>query len=212
MSKIKDMTGLRFGRLFILHRVPYIGKSVHTRWKAICDCGNETIVQGTNLRSGHTQSCGCSQKEMMQRTRTKHGMSSTGTYRSWSGLKERCTNLNIQRHDHDYMGKGITYCERWEIFENFLEDMGVCPEGMSIDRKDNNGNYEPSNCRWATQGQQQNNKSNNHYLNHDGVIKTCAEWDKIKGHRLSTVKQRISRGWSISESIELPSKKRKDNI
>lgn len=151
VNSIHILENTRFGRLVALTKVKVNDR---VKWNCICDCGNFKIVSGCKLKSGNTKSCGCLQRE----SRITHGRSSTKLYKSWSVMINRCINPNCPSYP-DYGGRGITVCDRWKYsFENFLEDMGERPEGMSLDRKDNDGNYEPSNCRWATGTQQEFNK------------------------------------------------------
>lgn len=136
---------------------------VGPRYICLCDCGNITIVLGTNIRSNNTKSCGCRRKRVAStigKNKT-HGMSYTRTYRSWIKMKERCLNPNHD-HYHRYGGRGIKICDRWLLsFENFLEDMGDRPEDRSLDRIDNNNGYEKNNCRWATRIEQNINRGYN---------------------------------------------------
>ena len=155
-----DFTGKRFGRLFVLEEAPYgpPPKSGQQRWRCVCDCGNPRVVVTSSLRKGESKSCGCLRAEKSSQRRTTHGMSKTPTYRSWHHAKERCFNPNDANHAI-YGARGITMCEAWKSsFAAFLADMGAKPSGMSLDRIDVNGNYEPANCRWASNFVQSENK------------------------------------------------------
>lgn len=167
--KLIDLTGKTFGRLTVIERAEST-KHGAARWRCKCDCGNEKIVIGDELRKGNTKSCGCYAKETAKETALKyisgknktHGKTGTLIYKEWSGMKRRCFNA----HDKsfcNYGGRGITVCDRWrDSFEAFYDDVSILPhfgeKGYSLDRIDNDGNYEPNNIRWATAKQQANNR------------------------------------------------------
>lgn len=154
-----NLAGRRFGRLTVIEQTG----SSPPRWSCRCDCGVTIATRAGYLRSGDTSSCGCLRRETTghaARGRARHGMTDTRAYQVWHGMINRCRRENDPRCAA-YGGRGITVCERWQMFENFLADMGEPPLGLSIDRIDVNGHYEPSNCRWATPAQQARNKRNN---------------------------------------------------
>lgn len=155
-----NITGNRYGRLVV---VSYLGKKGKSHlWNCRCDCGQEKIIYANNLKKGDSKSCGCLQKEIVSIKNTTHGMTETPMYDVWQSMKWRCVNPENHNYKH-YGGRGITVCERWlHSFENFFADMGLRPSPeLSIDRIDNNGNYELSNCRWATKGEQNSNTRRN---------------------------------------------------
>lgn len=150
--------GMRFNKLTVV-RPAGRDKHFNAMYLCKCSCGNETSVRGFILLNGNTKSCGC--------LRRKHGHTSSfgkrqmsPTYRSWDHMLNRCTNKNSHSFKN-YGGRGITVCERWMKFENFLEDMGIRPDGLTLDRTDNELGYFPENCRWATWKVQNNNRRNN---------------------------------------------------
>ena len=178
MTKLIDLTGLRFSRLVVIGRGQRTAGG-QTTWLCKCDCGNEVTAQAANIKNGATRSCGCIRKEQLSvfntNTKTKHNLCKTSEYRIWGGMLTRCLNKNTQEY-HNYGGRGINVCERWKSFENFLFDMGKRPsKNHSIDRIDVDGNYSKENCRWATFKEQCYNKRGTVYIEHKGEKKTICE-------------------------------------
>lgn len=163
-----DISGKRFGRLLTRNRLP------GGIWECVCDCGMAARVTTNRLRSGNTTSCGCRKRSVLGESTTRHGMAGTRTHRIWKAMKTRCLNKNAPRHK-DYAH--LSVCRRWLKFENFLADMGVCPDGFSLERKDNTKGYTPSNCRWALPHDQNVNKKNS--LHVDGL--PLRDWALLVG-------------------------------
>lgn len=150
-----DLTGQRFSRLVVIERAAQ--RNGQSYWRCQCDCGSECLASGQMLRRGMHKSCGCLKREMVTTRNTKHGMSHTPTYWSWSNMMRRCTKPDEPRYP-DWGGRGITVCDRWHDFAAFLEDMGEKPDGTMLERRDNDGPYDPGNCYWASPFVQSRNK------------------------------------------------------
>lgn len=155
---LRDLTGQKFGRLTVLQRAETINK--RTRWLCRCDCGEEVIVEAYNLTKGHTQSCGCLQKEATAKASTTHGMRNSRLYRIWNCMHTRCYRKSYHAYKH-YGGRGIAICDEWlhdfQAFYDWAMENGY-KDNLTIDRIDSNGNYSPSNCRWTTMAIQNKNK------------------------------------------------------
>lgn len=193
-----DLTGMKFGKLLAIARngSRQNGPGTCPTWLCLCDCGNMKTISAPNLRSGVTQSCGCIQR--------RHGMFGTPEYSAWNSMMRRCLNKK-QANYKNYGGRGITVCEKWKDFAVFFEDMGPRPsQAHSLDRINNMGNYEPSNCRWATWTQQARNKRNSRVLIVAGESATVPEWAEKTGLGRSTIKERLRRGWDPERAVTTP--------
>ena len=199
------MTGETYGRLKVLSRVGL--KNGISVWKCICECGNVVNVLRASLINGNTSSCGCLRKEIAKEKHTSHGMSKLPTYKLWMGIKKRCENPNDKAYNN-YGGRGIKVYDEWHSFENFLRDMGEKPEGMSLDRIDNDKGYYKENCRWATAFTQSNNKRNNKMLTYKNKTQSMSLWATEIGMSYDVLSGRIFKGWSTEKAIEAPVGKR----
>ena len=209
MSRYRGITGAKYGRLTCLE---YIGSNKYRRalWRCVCECGNETVVEAASLFSGNTKSCGCLRREAGTRSATiynsqhRHGQVGTPIYHSWAKMKERCLSSNCPSYK-DYGGRGIKICNEWLEFKPFYEwaIANGFKEGLTIERIDNNGNYEPGNCRWATMLEQANNKRSNRTITHNGQTKTVIQWSRELGVSASAIYQRIASGWP-SDRLLIP--------
>lgn len=203
MPRLIDLTGRKYGRLLVLRRDGVMNG--RPAWACLCDCGTERRVMAKCLRRGTTLSCGCYNKERIRETHTTHGQTNSRAYRVWQNMKNRCCDPT-NSHYHLYGGRGIKVCQEWMRFENFYADMGNPPEGMTIDRIDNNGNYCRDNCRWADARVQGNNRRNNVHAVLSGERKTITQWCAVFGVKASTVKNRIRAGQAPEKALTDPIK------
>lgn len=206
MGKIrrKDLTDKRFGRLIVIECVGK-NKHGHVLWKCKCDCGNDKIATSSHLLKENTTSCGCYAKERSSNQLKKHGKKNTRLYNIWCSMNERCKNKNYKAFAL-YGARGITVCEEWNDFQKFY-DWAVSNgynERLTIDRIDNNIGYSPTNCRWSTMEEQQNNRRNNHRCEIYGEVLTLSEISKRYNITYGTLKSRIARGWSAEMAVEKP--------
>lgn len=216
MTISKDITGMVFGRLTVIKEA---GRSRQGRklWLCFCECGNSTVVRYDHLKSGSTISCGCYLRERITTSNYRHGDAKRGhrgrEYEAWRSMLSRC--YNKKRIDYgNYGGRGITVDRRWkDSYESFKEDMGSCPDGMSLDRIDNNGPYAPENCRWATRIEQMNNTRKSKHIELSGETHTLAIWSKITGFSSEKIWQRLRRGWEAEEALgKVPRDRRKQRV
>lgn len=210
-KNFKDITGCIFSRLTVLG---FSGRNKHGNifWFCRCDCGNITKISGSNLRNGTSSSCGCFRSEKVKERLIIHGKYKKSNispeHNTWQSMLNRCLSPKNKQF-HRYGGRGIQVCDRWkESFENFLADMGKRPEGKTLDRyPDNNGNYCPENCRWATRKEQQNNMSSNKELTFDGRIQNISQWANEAGIKVDVFWHRINYGWPIEKAMSTPVRK-----
>lgn len=176
-------------------------------YRCQCDCGKIGTVRSSSLRGGRSSSCGCFANELVSKRSRTHGMSSSRIFYIWGGMLNRCNNPN-DYHYKWYGGRGISVCPEWmQSFESFYEwsITNGYSEGMSIDRIDNNGNYEPSNCRWITHHEQMYNTRRNVMLTHEGKTMCAKEWSKITGIKDGTICYRKKKlGWSDEKTLTTP--------
>ena len=193
MSNI--IIGQTYNQLTVIQFDEYKGKNPY--WKCRCSCGNEKSISEYRLTNGTTHSCGCAVHK-----RSQERMKLSREYNTWIEMKKRCFNENCHAYKN-YGGRGITVCEQWKNnFNQFFGDMGTCPEGLSIDRIDNNGNYEPNNCRWASSKEQARNRRSNKYITYNGTTKLISDLADQYGILRSTISQALNKyGCSINDVI-----------
>jgi len=200
MGRFIDLSGQTFGNLHVINRAETRNKDVY--WLCKCDCGNEIEVRADHLRSMKIQTCGCMSNEMRSMALKKHGMTHTPLYSTWSKMIQRCENPK-DGMARLYYERGIKVCDEWHIFENFKNwalENGY-NKTLTIDRIDNNGNYEPSNCRWADLITQANNKRTNRRIEYNGEIKTLAQWARVFHIKYQKLWLRLKRGWEFERAI-----------
>lgn len=180
-----------------------------TQWECRCDCGTVRALDPCSVKIGNSKSCGCWNREVAHRRFLSHGQSKTSIYSVWASMRNRCQNASV-REFKNYGARGIKVCDRWQKFENFLADMGQRPTPKhTIERKDTNGNYEPTNCVWATQKEQQRNRRNNRLITVGSATKTLAEWAESSEVCSDQIVWRLKQGWTPERAVFAPNQQGK---
>ena len=204
MPKFEDLTGQRFGYLTVIKKAGK-NKSDKILWLCKCDCGKLKIIQGASLKNGRTKSCGCLRKKGARRT---HGFKYTRLYCIWQGIKKRCLNKNTSNY-YIYGGRGIKICDEWKNdFKSFHDwayangyDESAKRGDCTIERIDVNGNYEPSNCRWATMKEQCRNTRSNKLITYNNETRCLMDWSYILNINYDTLLNRFKKGWTIEKAF-----------
>jgi hypothetical protein len=210
MPKFIDLSGKKFGRLQVIKRASNYrqpsGKSI-VMWECKCECGSVSVVSSSNLLSGNSKKCKCCNekefKDYLTNGQRKHGDSTKRLYRIWRGMKTRCLNSKTKEFD-SYGGRGISICEDWKnSYETFREWalLNGYADDLTIDRKNVDGNYEPSNCRWISISEQQSNRRNCNFIEYKGEKKILKDWAKDLGIPYSRLSGRLALGWSIEDAF-----------
>jgi hypothetical protein len=205
MAKFKDLTGQTFVRLYVIEYAGRVGTRPISAWKCRCLCGKEKVVRGADLIRGKTVSCGCYMVERIREIRTKHsesGYATTKEYATWLSIRKRCFSPQDKNWPR-YGGRGITMSQEWsKSYDNFLRDMGRAPsQKHSIDRINNDGNYEKSNCRWATNKQQSNNRFGNLRIPYNGKVQTATQWAEELGLNRRMISEKFYKGIPIERIL-----------
>jgi hypothetical protein len=213
VSRNVDLTGRIFGRLTCIGKVG--SRNGHMLWNCQCACGRESIVTTGNLNIGHTQSCGCLQKDRSRKSKLVHGKyhdengNRSKLYHVWDSMKQRCNNPNNKSY-MDYGGKGVKVCSDWNDYKTFY-DWAISngyQEGLTIERINNTEGYKPSNCKWIKKSMQASNRRNNHYLSFRGKKMTVTEWGNELGINPKNILTRLRRGWSVERALTTPNDRR----
>jgi len=198
-----DLVGQRFNKLTVLSKTHI--KKGHFLWFCKCDCGKETYVHPSNLKNNHTKSCGCYRKAwatVSGKHFKKHGLYKDPIYQSWKGIFSRLKKAKSQKKYHHYLEGKIKICKRWHKLENFIEDMSkTWFHGAQIDRINNDDDYKPSNCRWATRKQQMNNTNHNVILTFKNKTQNATQWGEELGMSPELIRNRVRKGWSVKRSL-----------
>lgn len=199
MAKAKEMIGKVFGRLTPILEC---GKnsSGQYRYLCVCDCGESKVITGSLMLQGKVLSCGCLRREMISAKNTKHNGCGTVMYKTWTGMKTRCTNPNSKAYAN-YGGRGIAFDPAWADFAAFVSDMGERPDGCTLERIDNDKGYSKDNCKWATTAEQSRNTRQNVNLTFNGKTQCMTDWANELFIPYPTIQDRVRRGWSVEKIL-----------
>ena len=203
--KLRDLTGKRFGRWTALDVAIAHDVRTYVRWRCVCDCGTTKYVAGVSLVNGDSRSCGCMRGEQIKARRTTHGLSRSVEYSVWRNMHARCHDPKNKAYAN-YGGRGIRVCDRWGSFEAFLSDMGERPDGMTLERSDNELNYSMENCRWASRAEQQRNTRRTVLVTSQGSTRTLTEWAAVSGIKFSTLAYRLKQGVAVDDALSIKPK------
>lgn len=206
-KRLNISVGDRFGRFTIIQESEKRNKKRY--FLCECECGNEKNIRLDGLRNGQTTSCGCYNVEVSKIANTKHGMHGSRIYRIWYAMRSRCFSINSTSYAN-YGGRGITICDEWRGFDSFHEwaTKNGYDEHLTIERKNVNGNYEPSNCTWITMTEQKRNARVTKRINFDGKVMTLRQWAKHIGISSSALCNRFDKGWTLEKALTTPSQKK----
>jgi hypothetical protein len=205
-GKSINLTGQRFGRLTVLrfHKID----NRRTMWWCRCACGQHKSADAHSLKRGSTKSCGCFHRDSIRARATIHGRSGSREYSAWENAKARCFNPHCKDFKH-YGGRGITMNRAWaDDFSQFYRDLGACPPKLTLERIDNEGNYEKGNCRWATMADQRVNYRDNRFLTFRGERLTIAHWADRLGLGRDMIYWRLNHGWTVEKALTTPSQRK----
>ncbi len=200
-TKILDISGERYGRLRVVsfsHR-----EEIASWFNCVCDCGKEVRTTSNRLRTGATRSCGCYHRDRTSEAKTKHGKRHTSIYNIWCNMRGRCENPTDAAYDR-YGARGITVCDRWKDFSAFYEDMGDKPDGLTLERINNDKGYSPENCCWDTMKNQTRNRHTNRIMTLGNKTQCLAAWAEELGWRSNTLVSRVLRKWSDERALTTP--------
>lgn len=202
IGKRRNLAGQRFGKLTAIEPVRLL-KSGSAVWKCLCDCGGYSSTASYNLLNGKTTACGCIHLALASKLNKTHGLRGHSAANSWYNMHDRCYDKNSKSYVN-YGARGIKVEDVWHSLENFVKDMGDKPKGKTLERKDNNKDYGPGNCIWASVKEQNRNRRNTKIVVYRGENFVFVELAELKGIKPSTARERLARGWSVDRTFDTP--------